>query len=57
MGFCSHQALPELLDKAKRLEEEVSSFKRFAEMEEKIEQLKGELKWAIVLEMEAVSCA
>ncbi len=44
-----------MLEQAKKLEEEVHSFKRFTEMEGKIEQLRGELKWAIVLEMEAVS--
>ena len=33
----------------------MESFQRFTEMEDKIEQLENELKWAIVVEMEAVS--
>ncbi len=41
-------------NEAKKLEEIVESFKRFTEMEDKIKQLENELKWAIVVEMEAV---
>ena len=33
----------------------MESFKRFTEMEDKIKQLENELKWAIIVEMEAVS--
>ena len=33
----------------------MESFQRITEMEDKIEQLENELKWAIVVEMEAVS--
>ena len=51
------QSLPALEEKAKKLEEVVNSFKIYAEMEGKIEQLKNELKWAIVIKIEAVSCA
>lgn len=51
--FC--QNLPALRNEAKKLEERVESFERFSEMEDKIDQLENELKWAIVMEMEAVS--
>ena len=49
------QSLPTLKDEAKKLEEQVDSFKRFTEMESKVEQLENELKWAIIVEMENVS--
>ncbi len=32
----------------------MESFQRFTEMEDKVKQLENELKWAIIVEMEAV---
>ena len=50
----SPQLLPEYEAEAKKLEEQVDTFKRLTEMEDKVDRLKEELQWAMVAEIERV---